>query len=343
MYRVLVVEDETWIRRGIIKCISWEELGLELAGEAGNGLQALEMLDRESVDIVLTDMKMPVCDGKALLEGIEKRNLKCKIIILSEYTDFEYTYQAIHAHAIDYLLKPINPEQLNMLLKTACNKLMQERVTEATADPHELIFQAVISQVSTERFNRLCKYHESAFSRSNVIVSALQYHIVNMVPYKSISFFQQLTSTAPYPTRMLPYRDSENVLCAFTVVPGEYAAKEKMEYTVWLQGVIRSFYTYRAGDCRIGTTNGVCSIELLKNAANEALASLQFLHFGHGDIIHYDRVKKLKTSTELPAINEQQIIDLLGCCSKEEAALLRRSIINSIKAQDYCRRRPILS
>lgn len=59
MYQVLIVEDEDWIRRGIVQSIRWRELGMELAGEAENGARALQILERRPVDIVLTDMKMP--------------------------------------------------------------------------------------------------------------------------------------------------------------------------------------------------------------------------------------------------------------------------------------------
>ena len=59
MFGVLIVEDEEWIRRGLIRSIDWERLGLELVGEADNGARALELLRSRPVDIVLTDMKMP--------------------------------------------------------------------------------------------------------------------------------------------------------------------------------------------------------------------------------------------------------------------------------------------
>ena len=78
MYQVLIVEDEDWIRRGIVQSIRWRELGMELAGEAENGARALQILERRPVDIVLTDMKMPVCDGRGLLREMKDRKLDCE-------------------------------------------------------------------------------------------------------------------------------------------------------------------------------------------------------------------------------------------------------------------------
>lgn len=116
-YQVLIVEDEEWIRKGLIKSICWESLGLALAGEASNGLEALTFLSQYPVDILITDMRMPACDGSSLLRQIEELSLNCKILVLSEFSDFTYMRQAIHAKVFDYLLKPIDSDQLNDALQ----------------------------------------------------------------------------------------------------------------------------------------------------------------------------------------------------------------------------------
>ena len=124
MIRVMIVEDEAVIRLGLIHSIRWDSLGFTLAAEAENGKQALELLDSISVDLLITDMRMPECDGQRLLQEIEARKLNCEIIVLSEYTDFAYMRQAIHAHVYDYLLKPVDPEQLNLLLERVKKKIL---------------------------------------------------------------------------------------------------------------------------------------------------------------------------------------------------------------------------
>ena len=126
MFRVLIVEDEYVIRQGLIQSIHWDALGLELAGEAENGQVALDILNGTSVDIVLTDMRMPVFDGRHMLQEIENRKLDCEIIVLSEYTDFAYMQEAIHAHVFDYLLKPVNIDELNTLFSRVIEKLKQK-------------------------------------------------------------------------------------------------------------------------------------------------------------------------------------------------------------------------
>ena len=144
MFGVLIVEDEEWIRRGLIRSIDWERLGLELVGEADNGARALELLRSRPVDIVLTDMKMPVCDGRKMLQSIESMGLDCEIIVLSEYSDFEYMRQAIHAHVADYLLKPVDPERLNELLASAAAHLREKRSGPGQSDPFSRLCRAAL-------------------------------------------------------------------------------------------------------------------------------------------------------------------------------------------------------
>lgn len=90
---------------------------IQLAAEAENGREALAYMQTMPIDIVITDMRMPVCDGSQMLKQMESLHYNCEIIVLSEYSDFSYMYQAIHAHVFDYLLKPIDPAQLNRLLQ----------------------------------------------------------------------------------------------------------------------------------------------------------------------------------------------------------------------------------
>ena len=123
IYHVLLVEDEPVIRESIKKSIHWDRMPIQLAAEAENGREALAYMQTMPIDIVITDMRMPVCDGSQMLKQMESLHYNCEIIVLSEYSDFSYMYQAIHAHVFDYLLKPIDDEMLAKCL----NRLMEQR------------------------------------------------------------------------------------------------------------------------------------------------------------------------------------------------------------------------
>ncbi|MDF2514508.1 MAG: response regulator [Herbinix sp.] len=112
MYRLMVVEDEDMIRRGIVNSIPWQSLGFVVVAESANGKAALEQLENTQVDVLLTDIKMPIMGGTELSKIVRQLYPDIEIIILSGFAEFEYARQAISFRAFDYLLKPTNKKKL---------------------------------------------------------------------------------------------------------------------------------------------------------------------------------------------------------------------------------------
>ncbi|ACT00134.1 response regulator transcription factor [Paenibacillus sp. JDR-2] len=110
--KVLLVDDEPHITRNLEKVIPWEMLGLTVGGTAKNGVEALELLESESFDLVLCDIRMPVMDGLELVRHIREKGTESDIIMLSGYQDFAYTRAAIQYGVKDYVLKPIPYDEL---------------------------------------------------------------------------------------------------------------------------------------------------------------------------------------------------------------------------------------
>ena len=106
MYRLLIVDDETQIREGLKRMLNWKEYGIEVCAEAGNGEQALALIEQLEPHIVLTDIKMPVMNGLELLFELKKMDLDTKAVVLSGYEDFSLVRKAMKYGAVDYLLKP---------------------------------------------------------------------------------------------------------------------------------------------------------------------------------------------------------------------------------------------
>ena len=123
MIKVLVVDDEKWVRRGIIEKADWRNLGAFNVAEARNGVDGLEKIREYQPDIVITDMKMPVMDGKIFLTRLHDEFPDIKTIVISGYSDYEYTRQAMVNDAVDYILKPIDKEELNRVLYKAVNEI----------------------------------------------------------------------------------------------------------------------------------------------------------------------------------------------------------------------------
>jgi len=128
MYNIVIVDDETEIRNGIKLKVDWNELGFRIAGEASNGREALELIERSEVDVLITDIRMPFMDGLALLEQCAVRYPRIKTVILSGYDDFSYTRTAIQLKASDYLLKPVVRRELIELMNRLRGELDRERM-----------------------------------------------------------------------------------------------------------------------------------------------------------------------------------------------------------------------
>lgn len=119
MLKVLIVDDEPYIREGIKVMIDWGNYGFEICYEAGNGEDALQIIRDYEVDIVFTDIKMPVMGGLELIKQVKQNvDKEIRFVILSGYYEFEYAKKAIQYRVTDYLLKPIQEEELIDLLET---------------------------------------------------------------------------------------------------------------------------------------------------------------------------------------------------------------------------------
>lgn len=128
MYKVLLVDDEYMIIKGLEKLIDWEALGLELAGTASNSKEAYEFSKNNHIDIVVTDVNMPFMDGIEFVKKTQSENLNFYVILLSGYQEFEYVKEGIQLGVENFLLKPIDKNMLNQTLENTVQKLEQEKV-----------------------------------------------------------------------------------------------------------------------------------------------------------------------------------------------------------------------
>ena len=112
MLKVLVVEDEEMIRKGIVLAVDWAALDCVVVGEASNGAQALEAVERYDPSLIITDLKMPVMDGLEMLRQLRERGNNAFVIILTAYDSFSYAQTALRLGAVDFLLKPFHDGEL---------------------------------------------------------------------------------------------------------------------------------------------------------------------------------------------------------------------------------------
>lgn len=115
--RVAVVDDEWVIREGFKKLFEWDKYGCEFAGEAADGAEALEIVEEKHPDVLVIDINLPILSGLKVIRKIKEKNPDFPIIVISGYDDFAYCQEALKLQVADYLLKPIDYEELGERIK----------------------------------------------------------------------------------------------------------------------------------------------------------------------------------------------------------------------------------
>ncbi|MGG1314322.1 response regulator [Cohnella laeviribosi] len=131
MYKVLIIDDEEPVREAIKILGDWKGLGVGEVLEATDGRSGLAMLKEHKPDVVIVDMKMPEMNGVEFLQIVEREYPELFTIVVSGYNDFEFTRQAIRSKVVDYLLKPVNRQDLNQGLRKALDVLKAKRQSES--------------------------------------------------------------------------------------------------------------------------------------------------------------------------------------------------------------------
>ncbi|NRT92319.1 response regulator transcription factor [Clostridium beijerinckii] len=116
--KVMIIDDEHLIRDLIKNCIDWNEIGMEIVAEASNAVEGLNLINKEKPDIILTDINMPVTDGLDMSKSILEMYPDIKVIVITGYNEFEYAKRSIKIGVNDFILKPIDEDELrNSVLK----------------------------------------------------------------------------------------------------------------------------------------------------------------------------------------------------------------------------------
>lgn len=128
MIKVLVVDDDKLVRKGLISAMPWQQFQMQVVGEANNGGKALEFLQSHDVDLLLTDLAMPVMSGIELMRAVRKQFPHIHIVVLTLHRDFEYVQEALRLGAIDYIAKvQLEKETFDEVLGRIAERIREKR------------------------------------------------------------------------------------------------------------------------------------------------------------------------------------------------------------------------
>ncbi|MFD0693759.1 response regulator [Paenibacillus sp. GCM10027628] len=127
MLNLLIVEDEWTTREGLLTMVDWSSLGIRVCGQASNGLEALPILESGNVDLLLSDIRMPMMDGLQLITEMKNKQYDIPCVLLTGYSDFDYAQKALRLGAVDYMIKPCPPREIAAVFQQVVSRIIEQR------------------------------------------------------------------------------------------------------------------------------------------------------------------------------------------------------------------------
>jgi two-component system response regulator YesN len=166
MWKVVIIDDEPYVIEGLKIMINWEHYGFYICGEAFDGEAGLEMIKREIPHLVIIDIRMPVMDGLSVIKHCRDLKIPCEFIILSGYSEFSFIKTAMQLQSNNYLLKPIDAEELHKILENYRSEIYKRQEINKKIDED-------INFITTNSIIRILKgeQKDSLIKRINFILN----------------------------------------------------------------------------------------------------------------------------------------------------------------------------
>ena len=193
-YKVLLVDDEEEVMNVIEHKIDWESLGFEVIGKAQNGVKALEVAEKTQPDVVITDIKMPYMDGLELARRLKEDNPSVRIMILTGFDEFEYAKEAVHLEVEEYVLKPVNSNELSDCMMRLKQNLDKERDEKLNVQKLQQYYMESLELLQTNFF---CSLIEGRVQDGEVDKYMDAYQITVNGPYYCSVVFHVSESRVP--------------------------------------------------------------------------------------------------------------------------------------------------
>lgn len=194
MYRVLLVDDDRLILRGLTSVLPWGEMDCEVIGTAVDGQEGLRMIREKHPDILLTDIRMPNMDGLTMAAAVRSEYPSMQMAVLTAFRDFEYARQAIRLGVCRYLLKPSNLEELEEAVRTMVRRLDAQRERpQASESPEEQAAHGYVVENALSWMREHCTEHISLEDAANQVFVS-QWHLSKLINRETGMGFLDLLS-----------------------------------------------------------------------------------------------------------------------------------------------------
>lgn len=312
MLKVMIVDDEPNIRKGLIKVINWKEHGFEVLAHAEDGLEALEVYKKERPDAVITDIKMPGMDGLQLSYELKKIDRNISIILLSGYSDFAYAKQAIQNGVDGYLLKPVNQKELILELEKIKDKTCSQfNATKREYKQNEklkdyFLFRLVTGNEQHEYANQLlmeCNLKLQSKNYCTTILCIDQYGNMMDSSAEGVIFekigISRLIEEILYDSQNGHLFEITENQFGVLFFDNENAQMDKNSLILMAEKIIQAFSKRRDISVTIGIGKIVDTLDKINESYRKAVKSLDRKYTNHIDkIFYYDDIREQKDDFE---------------------------------------------
>lgn len=249
MFKLLIVDDEYIVRTGIRKTVDWESLGIEIVGEASDGVRGMEIALEKKPDVIMTDVRMQAMGGLDLLKRIKESGLDCEVIIISGYEEFEYVREALRCGAFSYLVKPVDNNELVETVLSATKKLEERRHTQK-------YFEKLSGELSSVKRQFLREMLFGTIVSEKAIAENLEFYKIDLDPVASLAVYFKINSFSAYNEESVPAgkKDFSELLRDIVVEHGFNSVKSKAVFLELNQeefaAIINTPENYSAGNLR---------------------------------------------------------------------------------------------
>lgn len=344
MIKLMVVEDERILREGICKVGDWESYDVEICGVAANGKEALQKIEGQKPDIILTDVVMPIMDGIELAKAVYEQYPEIRVIFLSGHEEFEYVKKAMEYRASDYLLKPAKIEEIVRVVseirdeieREKKRKQEEERIRKKLEKSIPVLQEHYMNQVlnglesEEEKIRKQWEFLNIDLNSKNLAVMICESDTVLEEKISSRIFLMQLNeicqTVISQEYRCVVFTDLKDRVVIVLNYPDAMHVKEILLY---LQGKALRIQTemeeYWGRSVSFGIGRVVGNVRYLSKAYKEAEYALSYRFFmGNKSIIYIGDIEKEEYKDLF--LMEQKEKELLACVKSGDIAGTGRQI-----------------
>lgn len=292
-YKVVIADDEKLILKNLAQIIDWHGLDCEIIGTAQNGQEVLEIIKNQQADLLLTDISMPEMSGIELLKTLNQIDNKPMVILISGYDDFEYAKEAIKNNAFDYILKPIDYDELEDCVKRALNKLKEQKVSVYRHEKNAIYELITSGKVDVQINNKQALYF-------SVIVKNYKEDI-EFIFTKNADFLSKWNAN------LFVYKLSEREVMVVVEM-----AKHFINQTAEITDAFSQQLLHEGSDqCIISVGKVVEQLFEIKHSVDAAKELLKYENYISGNVLTEERLKKEYKPSQSAADMMEEALDYI--------------------------------